>query len=483
MTALAYRSAADLAGMLRHREVGCVELLDMILHRVELYDAELNAIVVRDGHRARGRAEEADQALHRGEVWGPLHGLPITIKEAFDVEGLPTTWGVTAKVGNYAERHALTVQRLVDAGAVVLGKTNVPFRLTDWQTFNELYGTTNNPWDLARSPGGSSGGAVAALATGLSALELGSDIGGSIRNPAHFCGVAGHKPSYGVVPQAGHGLPEFLAPPDINACGPLARTVEDLELAFGLLAGPEAIDAPGWCLRLPPPRFTQPERLRVALITTDAASPVDDSVQARILAAAHALECLGAKVEQVAPPVDFGRAYAVFIKLLRGVTTSVLPEGEYAPFVRDAELLAPDDDSYFGQLTRAAVQSHRTWFEANEERHRHRLAWSAFFEDWDVLLCPAAPVTAFRHDQETPRPLRRIEINGGEGDYNRMMVWASTFGIAYLPATVVPAGLTPQGLPAGVQIVGPYLGDLTTLAVGRLIERELGGFIPPPAYD
>jgi amidase len=483
LTDLAYRAAVDLADMLRRREIGCLELLDVLLQRVELYDAELNAIVVRDAPRARQRAEEADRALAEGEVWGPLHGLPITIKEAFDVEGLPTTWGVSAKVANYAERHAAAVQRLVDAGAVIFGKTNVPFRLTDWQTFNELYGTTNNPWDLARSPGGSSGGAVAALATGLSALELGSDIGGSLRNPAHFTGVCGHKPSYGVVPQTGHGLPEFLAPPDINVCGPLARTVADLELALDLIAGPDELDAKAWRLTLPPPTFERPDDLKVAVITTDPASPVDDSVQAKVLAAAQALEGLGAKVEQVAAPVDFEAAYVLFIKLLRGVTTSVLPDAEFAPFLRDAELIEPDDDSYFARLTRAAVQSHRAWFHADEERYRQRLAWRDFFETWDVLLCPAAPVTAFKHDRATPRHMRRIEINGEPGDYNRMMVWASTFGIAYLPSTVVPVGLTPAGLPSGVQIVGPYLGDLTTLAVGRLIEQALGGFTPPPAYD
>src|SRR5918992_4305889 len=233
---LAYSPAVELTAKLRAREIGCLELLDHHLARVERFNSKLNAIVVLDPERARARARVADDALAKGETWGPLHGLPMTIKEAIDVADLPTTWGMPEHRDNRPARNALVVDRLLEAGAIIFGKTNVPFRLTDWQTFNDLYGTTNNPWDLSRAPGGSSGGAAAALATGMAALEIGSDIGGSIRNPAHFCGVCGHKPSYGLVPQEGHWLPDNIAPPDINVLGPMARSVADLEQTLSILA-------------------------------------------------------------------------------------------------------------------------------------------------------------------------------------------------------------------------------------------------------
>src|SRR5213080_1866950 len=271
-----FRSARQLAADIKRKKIGCLELLDLYLARVEKYDGALNAVVVRDFERARTRARAADRALARLQVWGPLHGVPTTIKESYDVAGLPTTWGVPAYARNVATKNAVAVDRLLDAGVVLFGKTNVPLFLADWQSYNTIYGTTNNPWDVTRSPGGSSGGSAAALAAGLTALEAGSDIGSSIRNPAHFCGVYGHKPTWGIVPRTGQALPwQKAAPVDIDVVGPLARSADDLALALGVMAGPDDIEAAGWALKLRPPRQKRLRDFRVALMLDAPGFPVD----------------------------------------------------------------------------------------------------------------------------------------------------------------------------------------------------------------
>src|SRR5437762_5601525 len=261
-----FRSARQLAADIRKKKIGALELLDLYLPRVEKYDDALNAVVVRDFARARTRARAADRALARRAARGPLHGVPMTIKESYDVTGLPTTWGVPTYKTNVATKNAVVVDRLLGAGAVLFGKTNVPLFLSDWQSFNAIYGSTNNPWDVARAPGGSSGGSAAALAAGLTGLEAGSDIGSSIRNPAHFCGVFGHKPTWGIVPRAGQALPWQGAPVDIDVVGPLARSTDDLALALSALAGPEAIEAAGWQLRLQTPKQKRLRDFKVALM-------------------------------------------------------------------------------------------------------------------------------------------------------------------------------------------------------------------------
>ncbi len=261
MTEPAFRSAAALAASIRAREVGSRELLEHYVERVERLNPALNAIIVSDFRSARRRAEEADAVLARGESWGPLHGLPMTVKESFDVIGLPTTWGLAELKDNMPTANALAVDRLLAAGAIIFGKTNVPVLLADLQSYNPVYGTTNNPWDTSRTPGGSSGGAAAALAAGLTGLELGSDIGGSIRNPAHYCGVFGHKPTYGIVPPRGQALYGNVAASDISVIGPLARSAEDLALALDIIAGPDPVEAAGWRLDLAAPRSNALHRL------------------------------------------------------------------------------------------------------------------------------------------------------------------------------------------------------------------------------
>src|SRR6266705_2578572 len=281
-----FQSASALASLIRRKKIGCAELLELYLARVEKYNPTLNAIIATDLDAARQRARAADRALARKKPWGPLHGVPMTIKESYDVVGMPTTWGVPELKDNLPPRNALAVDRLLDAGVVLFGKTNVPIYLADYQSYNAIYGTTSNPWDLARSPGGSSGGSAAALAAGLTGIEAGSDSVSSIRNPAHYCGVYGHKPTWGIVPPRGQALPGRVAQADISVIGPMARSAEDLEIGLGVMAGPDDIDAAGYALRLPAPRQKTLRDFKIAVILTDLNSEVDAEVQAKIQAVA-----------------------------------------------------------------------------------------------------------------------------------------------------------------------------------------------------
>ncbi len=478
-----FRSARRLAADVRKKKIGCLELLELYLARVEKYDRALNAIVVRDLDGARRRARAADRALARGQVWGPLHGLPMTVKESYDVAGLPTTWGAPALRDNIATRNAAVVDRLLGAGAVLFGKTNVPLYLADWQSFNAIYGTTNNPWDLSRAPGGSSGGAAAALAAGLTALEAGSDIGSSIRNPAHFCGVFGHKPTWGIVPRHGQALPGQLAPVDIDVVGPLARSAGDLALALSIMAGPDTIDAAGWQLRLRPPRQKRLRDYRIAVMLEAPESAVDREVQDRLQALADFLGRQRAKVDDRArPAIDTGEALGVYIRLLRAATSARQSDVEFEKNLALARALAPGDESYYARALRANVLHHRDWLAANEARHHMRLAWAEFFAKYDLLLCPVAGTTAFPHDQAGERHERTLVINGTRVPVTDHLFWAGYSGASYLPSTAAPCGFTPAGLPVGVQIIGPQYGDLTCLALAALLEQEFQGFVPPPGY-
>ncbi len=483
MSDIAYRPAHVLADMLRRREIGCLELLDHHLDRVARFNPALNAIIWMDPERARSRAREADTALARGKVWGPLHGLPMTIKESFDLSGAPTTWGMREMKDRIANGNAVATQRLLDAGAVIFGKTNVPHMLADWQSFNEIYGTTNNPWDARRTPGGSSGGAAVALAVGMAALELGSDIGASIRNPAHYCGVTGHKPSWGIVPLRGHTVSGSFAMPDISVAGPLARTAEDLALALSVVAGPDELDAPGWRLDLPRPGKTRLAECRVAVMTTDPNCAVEHEYSEALTALGRSLAKAGATVSFAArPSIDTVQAHALYIRLLRAVTTARLAPEAFAGWREKAAALAPDDDSYKARVARAATLLHRDWLAAHEERAKLRWAWHEFFRGWDVLLTPAAAGPAWPHDQKGDRLDRVITVNGRSENTNDQLFWAGVSGVVHLPSTVTPIGLSQGGLPFGVQVIGDNLRDLTTIEVARLIAQEVGGFRPPPGY-
>jgi amidase len=485
MTELAFRSATALGAAIRAREIGCRELLEHYLQRVERHNPELNAIIVTDFRRARRRADEADAAHARGESWGPLHGLPMTVKESFDVVGMPTTWGLTELKANIPTANALAVDRLLAAGAVIFGKTNVPVLLADSQSYNPVYGTTNNPWDPSLTPGGSSGGAAAALAAGLTGLELGSDIGGSIRNPAHYCGVWGHKPTWGIAPPRGQALAGNVAATDISVIGPLARSAEDLALALDIIAGPDPIDATGWRLELAAPRGNALSDYRIAVMLDDPNCEVDREVQDILQRLADFLAGQGVGVsDRARPDIDTAELHAVYIKLLRAATSRRLTEDTFERYVETASGLDPADQSYFACMMRGVALSHRGWLAANEERHRLRLKWADFFRDYDLLLCPVTAGAAYPHDHdhEGERWKRMIQINGKPAPTINDLFWAGLTGLVYLPATVAPAGLTATGLPVGVQIVGPQYGDKSCIAFAGLLERAYRSFVPPPNF-
>lgn len=484
MTDLPFRSARQLAAAIRRKQVGSLELLDLYLERVRRYNPRINAIVVTDVERARKRARAADRALARGQVWGPLHGVPMTVKESYDVAGLPTTWGRPEWRDNVPTRNALTVDRLVGAGAVLFGKTNVPLWLADWQSYNDVYGTTSNPWDTNRSPGGSSGGSAAALAAGLTALEAGSDIGASIRNPAHYCGIYGLKPTWGIVPPRGQAPPGVVSVSDIAVVGPMARSAEDLAIALGVMAGPDEIDAAGWQLRLPAPRKKSLREYKVAVMLGDPSSAVDVEVQERLQALADFLGTRRVTVsDRARPAVDTAEAHRVYILLLRAATSRRLTASEFDKQLEIARTLSPDDETYVARMTRANTMYHRDWLALNEARHHMRLRWAEFFTEWDLLLCPAAASAAVPHDHAGERWERTITVNGRRVPTTDQMFWAGYPGVVSLPSTVAPCGFTPGRLPVGVQIVGPQYGDLATIAFARLLEQEFQAFVPPPGYE
>ena len=483
MLATPFRSAKELAADIRRKKIGCLELLDLYLSRVDKYNPALNAIIATDVEGARKRARAADRALARKQVWGPLHGVPMTIKESYDVVGMPTTWGVPELKDNLPLGNALAVDRLLDAGVVLFGKTNVPIYLADYQSYNAIYGTTNNPWDVSRAPGGSSGGSAAAIAAGLCGIEAGSDIGSSIRNPAHYCGVYGHKPTFGIVPPRGQALPGRLAQGDISVVGPLGRSAEDLEIGLGIMAGPDEIDAVGYKLALPAPRQKALRDFKVAVMLTDPNSEVDDEVQARVQAVADFLVKKRAKVSGSAKPdIDTREAQRTYIHLLRAATSGRQTQDEFDKNLAAARSVGTGDESYYARMLRGNTSSHRDWLAANETRHKMRWKWAEFFKEYDLLLCPAAASAAFPHDQQGERWERSIEVNGRRAPATDQLFWAGYSGMAYLPSTVAPAGFTKAGLPVGVQIIGAQYADRACIQMARLLEREYQGFVPPPNY-
>jgi amidase len=484
MSEMAFRSATALAGAIRTREIGSRELLEHYIDRIERHNPALNAIIATNLDEARRRADQADAALARGENWGALHGLPMTIKESFDVVGMPTTWGLPELKANLPPANALAVDRLLGAGAIIFGKTNVPVMLADSQSYNPIYGTTNNPWDPSLTPGGSSGGAAAALAAGLTGLEIGSDIGGSIRNPAHYCGVYGHKPTYGIAPPRGQALPGNVAASDISVIGPLARSAEDLAVALDIIAGPDPIEAAGWRLDLAPPCGKALADYRVAVMLDDPNCAVDRASRDSLLNLADFLGRQGVHVDDRArPKIDMAHSHAVYIRLLRAATSRRLSDAEFRQQTEITGGLAPDDQSYLARMARANTLSHRDWLAANEERHRLRLKWAAFFAEYDLLLCPVTATAAFPHNHEGERWERTILVDGKPAPVTDDLFWAGLSGLAYLPTTVVPAGTTPNGLPVGVQIVGRQYADRSCIAFARLLEEAYRGFVPPPNFD
>ena len=473
-----FSSATTLVRALRQRKVSASELLEAYLGRVDRVNPLVNAVVVQDRRAARLQARKADEAAVRGEWLGPLHGLPMTVKEAFDLKGHPTTIGYPTMVGNIAQQDALAVQRLKAAGAVVFGKSNVPLNNGDIQSYNAVYGTTNNPWDISRGAGGSSGGGAAAMAAGLAGLEYGSDIGGSIRNPAAYCGVYGHKSTWGIVPKRGHQLARTpVAEADLGVLGPIARSADDLALALKVTLGPDLLTASGVRYALPAaPKSLK--GLRIAVWLDDPLAPVDDTVKTPIAAAVEALRKAGAKVDfKARPAFDAQQAHQTYMVLLAAQAYSRRPD--FAQLKAMADQLDPGDQSAMAMHLRLAVQSFKQHFDAQQQRETLRWAWHDFFRRYDVVVTPVTTTPAFPHDHSEPLTNRVLKVNGQPTDYFAQLFWAGLAVCPLLPATSAPVGFTPEGLPVGLQIIGPEMGDFKTIWVAGQLERLLGSYQGP----
>lgn len=481
---LTYGTAKEVVEALCSRQISAVEVTDHMIARIEALDRRINAVVVRDFDRARESAKAADAALARRER-RPLLGVPMAVKESFDIAGLPKTWGIPAFKNWTSQEDAVTVARLKEAGAVILGKTNVPLLLGDWQSFNDIYGTTRNPWNLDRTPGGSSGGSSAALAAGFGPLSLGSDIGGSLRAPAHYCGIYAHKPTLGLLPLGGHRSPG--AGPrdsDLSVVGPMARSAGDLALALDVLAGPDEARGGIACRpALPSARHQKLKAFRVLVIDQHPLLPTAASIRSAIERLSQRLVKAGVKVGYESPLLpDRAEAARLYMRLFTAALSERSPLQQYQEAQAVAAALKPEDNSLTAELARGAVLSHRDWLAVDSARTRLQQQWSALFREWDVVVCPAMPTLAFPHDHTMPVAARQIEIDGEDYPYFDQLVWPEIATSPGLPATAAPIEVSGAGLPIGVQIVGPYLGEWTTIAFAELIEREFGGFVPPPGY-
>ncbi len=475
-------AAVELAAAIRRREISSVELLDAYADRIERLDGPLNAVVTLDLERARRRAVEADDALARGEHWGPLHGLPITVKDTLETAGIRTTAGFPPLAEHVPPADATAVDRTVRAGAIVFGKTNTPVLAGDLQSFNPIFGATNNPWNTTLTCGGSSGGSACALAAGFTAFEIGSDIGGSIRTPAGWCGVYGHKPTHGIVPSRGHipGPPGTLAEPDLAVLGPMARSAADLELLLGLQAGPRDDVARAWRLDLPAARRGKLAEYRVAAWIDDDAFPVDPAVRRVLADTVKALRSAGASVDEGArPALRLEDVFDTYFRLLCPVLVSGFPPEMFDAMTALAAS-APDARDGLALMARYGTQRHRQWLSANEARERIRAAFADFFTRYDVLLTPITPVTAIAHDHSEPMPSRSIDLGGAQRPYLDLLGWISPASCALLPSTAAPVGRAANGMPVGMQIVGPYLEDRTTIDFAMRLAEVTGGFEAPP---
>jgi amidase len=482
-----WRSATDQMDLLRRGEVSAVELLDLHLERVASVNPPLNAVVALDEEGARAQARRCDAARARGEDPGLLGGLPMTIKDVYEVVGMPATCGFPHLAEHRPTRDADVAVRLREAGAVIFGKTNVPEGAGDHQSYNAVYGVTRNPWNLDRSPGGSSGGSAVAVATAMTPLEIGSDIGGSIRCPAHFCGVWGHKPSYGVVSLRGHvpPAPQSDRAFEMAVGGPIARDARDLQLAMDVDAGPDALDRKGKRWALPPARHERLEDYRVAVLLAADGAPVDSAYRRALEAYVDELAGVGVNVTALErPPVDSQHALDVYFDILFGLFGGGAPEPIYDAFRALVPDAPADDRSFAARMGRAARLTAREWFARLDDRIRLQAQWEAFFADVDILLCPVMATVAFPHDHSgvdhTAQLHRTVDIDGEPAPYLVNLCWPGLITVANLPATAIPTRHLVDGLPAGVQAVSAYLEDRTTMRFATLVQERLGGFVAPP---
>ena len=471
-----------MADAVRERKISAIELLNATLEQIDLQNPALNAIVWQDRERAVARAKEADDALAGGNLSGPLHGVPVTIKESFAYRDSPNTWGIEPLARVNSPRTAVAVERLESAGAIVVGKTNVPVMLGDWQSYNPIYGTTNNPWDLSRTPGGSTGGGAAAVAAGLGALTIGSDLSGSIRIPAHFCGVYGHKPSLDLVsvdgfqPGPWDGSPGY--PMDLSVVGPLARSAADLLLALRVLGGPNGDEKKAWTWRMPPPRHRHIRDFRIGYVLDDDIAPPSSDISALHEKLLAELATAGAKIDHGWPHgIDSQAQLKTFGYLLSALVTADVPADQREQMRKRFEK-NPED-----VFAAAAVEPHARWLHETQRRLAARAAWQKYFESHDVFLLPASCTAAFPHDHSQPIDRRIVETARGKRPYVQSVpYWISFASLAGLPATVAPIGRTGSGLPCGIQIVAPLWEDGTSIEFAGLLADRVGGFTPPPRF-
>lgn len=480
---LALDSASAQLRKLADRSISAVELLDLHLARIARLNPSLNAVVGLDGGSARAQAVASDARRAAGQA-GALEGLPVTIKDAFDVAGLVTTAGANAYRERVPEEDAAAVARLRAAGAVIMGKSNVPVFSGDFQTYNPVYGTTNNPWDIALSPGGSSGGAAVAVATGMSAFELGSDLGSSIRWPCAATGVYGLKTSWNLVSSWGMVPPpperRTVRNPDLVVAGPIARTPDDIEVVLSVIGGGRE---PGSAspVALLPPRKLSADGLRVCVWTEDPFARADALAKQGVLKAARLLEAQGAVIDEAARPgFTFEEAFEVFALLNHAIVAYGLPPKVRAKIQAMAAQFSPTDISHRALQARGARMTPGFYQQVGARRLAVKMQWARLFERFDVVLCPAAPVAQLAHDHNPDIHGRTLDVNGEARPYLDFLVWASLASGADLPALSAPVMQSSVGLPLGVQIIGPAAGDLGVIQVGRVLEAITGGFRPPP---
>jgi len=478
-----FKSAFEVARAIREHEISSLEITKHIIERIERYNPPLNAVITILKDDALNRARAADEALSKGKLWGPLHGVPCSVKDTIEIVNVLTTSGSPDLATHIPKRDAIVVERLRGAGAVIIGHTNVPLLAADWQSYNEIFGTTNNPWDHKRTPGGSTGGGAAAIATGLSYLSIGSDIGGSIRIPAHFCGVYGHKPSLNVVPNRGHipPPPEIMIPPaDLAVIGPLARSADDLKLALKIIGGPDPNDAIAYNWTLPPARGTHLSDYHVGYILDDLLCPVTSDVKEVLFQAIKALRKTGADLEEGWPRgVNPSDQYETYRFLLLSTYANELRNDHLEEFREQA---AKRDGSYETRVAWAWTAPHKYFQAISSARITARTIWQDYFRTHDVFLLPTAFIPAFPHDHSEPAEKRLLDTLEGPRPYYDLLFWISFATLTGLPATTAPIGLTNDGLPVGIQIIGPYLEDATPIDFAGKLADIIGEFQPPEGY-
>ena len=471
-----------LVNKIKNKEISSQELLELQLEHISEYNPSINAVVTINEEHAHEKAMKADEALQKGEDWGPLHGLPITMKDAYEVKGITSTGGSAKWKEHIPKTDAVVADRLRKAGAIVFGKTNVPFLSGDWQTYNELFGVTNNPWDMNKTPGGSSGGSAAAVSACFSSLEVGSDIGGSIRIPAHFCGVYGLKPSYGLIPKLGH-----LPPPPgmlshqntLSVAGPIARSANDIQIALSILAGPSPLEKKGWKLNLPPARHQNIKDFRVAMWPNDPFCTIENAIADAIEELATEIGKLGATVREANPGVSLQMNDDIYWNMFTPIIASGLPKSTLDTMEKLLEDSDPNDTNPRVRQARGALLKQMSWLSFNERRLRIQAMWEEFFTSFDVLICPVLFTTAFDHNHEPDMFNRTIMVDGVKRHYSEITVWPSVATLPQLPSVAIPIGQNTNGLPIGVQVIGPYLEDYTPIAFAEAIEGVCSGYNPP----